>query len=269
MSVTIKTVDGVTFLSSQLLADAPGIAHGFSTRVGGVSAAPFDSLNLSFSRGDEAEHVSENYRRFCSAIGTDYTRRVRNKQIHTDIVRRVTAEDVLSQPDQPVPHQADGLVTDVPGICLTVFTADCAPILLYDPHRQCIAAIHSGWRSTALRIAQRGVEAMINHYDCKPEHILAAIGPSIGPCCFETDRDVPDAMPAWAGAHIHPLGSERFRVDLKAIIRQTLEHSGVLPEHIDQSDHCTACRPDLYWSHRIIGRDRGSMAAMIQLTTNP
>lgn len=265
MSITMNTVDGITVLSSCLLEGTPGIAHGFSTRVGGVSAPPFDALNLSFNRGDEADRVAENFRRFCTAIGTDHTRQAANKQIHTDVVRRVTAEGLLPRSE---PYAADGLVTDVPGICLTVFTADCVPVLLCDPHRRCVAAIHSGWRSTALCIAQRGVESMINHYGCRPEHIRAAIGPSIGPCCFETDRDVPDAMPRWAAPHITPLGNERFRVDLKAIIRRTLERSGVLPEHIDVSDHCTACRPDLYWSHRILGPARGSMAAMIQLTND-
>ena len=268
MSVTLQTVNGVGLLTSSLLTQTPGIAHGFSTRVGGVSQPPYHSLNLGFNRGDDPEQVSENFRRFCSAIGTDHTRRVKNRQIHTAVVRSVTAADILNDPDA-VPAEADGLVTDVPGLCLTVFTADCVPILLCDPGRRCVAAIHSGWRSTALCIAQRGVEAMVDRYGCRPQDILAAVGPSIGPCCFETDRDVPDAMPAWAEPHIRPLGNERFRVDLKAIVRRTLERSGLLPEHIDLSDHCTACRDDLYWSHRMVGAARGSMAAMIQLTTNP
>lgn len=260
MSMTIQIHGDVPVLSSSLLRGTGCVSHGFSTRLGGVSRPPFDSLNLGHLRGDAADLVEENFRLFCSAAGTDPTRRVKNRQIHTDLVRRVSAPDPAGQV-----HEGDGLVTDVPGLCLTVFTADCVPLLLCDPRRRCIAAVHSGWRSTAMTIAQRAVETMVDHYGCRPEDILAAIGPSIGPCCFETDRDVPDAMPRWAAPHIRPLGGQRWRVDLKAIVALTLERCGLARAHMDVSDHCTACRPDLYWSHRMVGPERGSMAAMIQL----
>ena len=261
MSMVSKTIGGVPFLSSPLLEATGAVAHGFSTRLGGVSLPPFDQLNLGFNRGDDAARVAENYRLFCTAIGTDSGQRIRNRQIHSDLVRKVTGPDAADTE----PCSADGLVTDVPGLCLTVFTADCVPLLLCDPRRGCVAAVHSGWRSTAMTIAARAVETMVSDYGCRPEDLVAAIGPSIGPCCFETDRDVPDAMPDWAAPHIRPLGNARYRVDLKAIVAQTLTRCGITADHMDISEHCTACRTDLYWSHRLLGAARGSMATMIQL----
>ena len=246
------------------------MAHGFSTRLGGVSPAPWDSLNLGANRGDDPKNVAENFRRFCAALGTDADALVKNHQVHSDLVRPVTREDILSSPELPGPVDADGLVTDVPGVCLTIFSADCIPVLLYDPKKRVIAAAHAGWRGTAQGIAARAAEAMQRHYGCSPEHILAAIGPGISPCCFETHADVPDGLRAGLGADaqafIRPLSQEgKFSVDLKGANARWLERSGLLPEHIAICPACTACAGDTFWSHRRQGNTRGSMAAMIQL----
>ena len=245
-----------------------GAAHGFSTRLGGVSPAPMDSLNLGANRGDDPANVRENFIRFCAAIGADVNALVKNHQIHSDIIRPVTREDVLPAPESPGVAEADGLVTDQPGVCLTIFSGDCIPVLLYDPVRRCIAAVHAGWRGTAAGAAARAAETMVRDYGCKPEHILAAIGPGIGPCCFETHIDVPDGLRAGLGADaeafIRPLPREgKFSVDLKGANAKWLERAGV--RHIAVCPACTACRLDTFWSHRIQGNRRGSMAAMIQL----
>ena len=126
-----------------------GAPHGFSTRLGGVSPAPWDSLNLGAGRGDDPARVGENFRRFCRAVGTDAHALVKNHQVHGTDIRSVTRADVLSDPALPGEFPADGLVTDQPGVCLTIFSGDCIPILLYDPHRNVIAAVHAGWRGTA------------------------------------------------------------------------------------------------------------------------
>ena len=269
MSVILQSDRPVPHLSSTLLAHAGGIAHGFSTRLGGVSSAPFDSLDLGYNRGDDPTCVAENYRRFCAAIGADHNRVVKSRQIHTDGIRMVTEADLGVSLCEPAPYEADGLVTNVPGLCLTVFTADCVPALLHDPVARCIAAVHSGWRSTAMAILPKTVETMVSHFGCQPKDILAAIGPAIGGCCFQTQKEVPDAMLAtygdMAAPYIRPDGPDHFRVDLRGIIGQSLLDAGLTDNHIDISDHCTACRPDLFWSHRLIGNERGSMAAMIQL----
>lgn len=269
MSVVLNTTHPVPHLSSTLLTGAGGIAHGFSTRLGGVSTAPFDSLDLGYNRGDDPARVAENYRRFCTAIGANHTQVIKSRQIHTDNIRIVTGADLGVGLCDPAPYEADGLVTNVPGLCLTVFTADCVSVLLYDPVARCVAAVHSGWRSTAMAIVPKAVEIMVSRFGCHREDILAAIGPAIGGCCFQTQKEVPNAMLEtygdMAAPFIRPDGPEHFRVDLKGIIAQSLRDAGLAPDHIDISDHCTACRGDFYWSHRLIGNARGSMAAMIQL----
>ena len=247
-----------------------GAAHGFSTRLGGVSPAPWDSLNLGANRGDEPANVAENFRRFCAAVGADPDALVKNHQVHSDRVRPVTRADVMDGPAAPGVFDADGLITNEPGVCLTVFSGDCIPILLYDPEARVIAAAHAGWRGTAAGIAARAAEAMVRDYGCDPVHILAAIGPGIGPCCFEIHADVPDGLRGGLGPEaepfIHPLpGGEKFTVDLKGANARWLECSGLAPEHIAVCPACTACLLDTFWSHRVQGNVRGSMAAAIQL----
>ncbi len=246
-----------------------GAAHGFSTRLGGVSPAPMDSLNLGASRGDDPENLRENFIRFCAAVGTDADALVKNQQVHSTIIRPVTRADVMESPETPGTFEADGLITDEPGVCLTIFSGDCIPILLYDPVRRCAAAAHAGWRGAAAGIAARAVEAM-RDLGCRPENILAAIGPGIGPCCFETHADVPAGLRASLGAEaeafIRPLPkSGKFSVDLKGANARWLERTGLTREHIAVCPACTACNLDIFWSHRVQGGRRGSMAAMIQL----
>ena len=247
-----------------------GARHGFSTRQGGVSPAPWDSLNLGATLGDDPVNVRWNFNRFCSVIGTDEEALVKNRQVHGDLIRPVTEADILPDPAQPGVFEADGLITDRPGVCLTVFSGDCIPILLYDPVRRCAAAAHAGWRGTALGIAARAAEAMVRDYGCRTENILAAIGPGIGPCCFETHGDVPDGLRSGLGEDaapfIRPLPKpEKFSVDLKGANARWLERTGLRREHIAVCDACTACNLDIFWSHRVQGSARGSMAAMIQL----
>lgn len=247
-----------------------GVAHGFSTRIGGVSPAPWDSLNLGANRGDAPDHVTENFRRFCGAVGTDFHTIIKNHQVHSDRIRAVTHDDVLPSAHLSGNFDGDGLITDIPGLCLTIFSADCIPVLLYDPVKRVIAATHAGWRGTALGIAAKAVQRMQSDYACRPQDILAAIGPGISPCCFETHADVPDGllngMGEDAAPFIRPLSREgKFSVDLKGANGRWLERVGLLPQHIAISDACTACDRESFWSHRILGQQRGSMAAMIQL----
>ena len=150
-----------------------------------------------------------------------------------------------------------------------IFSADCIPTLYFDPVSRCIGAAHAGWRGTALGIAEKTVRTMARVYGAKPENIRAAIGPGIGKCCFETDGDVPEALRAALGreadACMTAEENGKWHVDLKAANARLLRRAGVLRQHIAVSDACTACQPDLYWSHRITGDARGSQAALICL----
>ena len=144
----------------------------------------------------------------------------------------------------------------------------CGTVLLYDPVHQAIGAVHAGWRGCAAGIVEKTVAAMGTAYGSRPAELLAALGPCIGPCCFETDGDVPEAMRAALGAIANAyitVKGPKFHVDLAGLNRQWLLRAGLLPERIEVSGICTACRPDLFWSHRKMGDQRGVQAAVISL----
>ena len=244
-----NTKNGITYLTADTLC---GVCHGFSTRPGGVSPAPWDSLNLGVGRGDDMENVRENYRRFCAAVGTDAQRVVLSKQIHEDGVRHVTEADAGKGLWRERDYSSvDSMVTDAPHLPLVVFSADCNVILLHDPVRGTIGACHAGWRGTALGIAAKTVREMVRLFGCDTANIHAAIGPAIGQCCFETDADVPEAMREafnWADEYISEgRAAGKFYVDLKGVNKRQLEEAGV--RNIEVSDICTCCNEN-FCSHR-------------------
>ncbi len=247
-----------------LTAESVGAAHCFTTRLGGVSTGALASLNIGSSRGDDPQNVRENFRRLGRAIGFQPENLVLSRQTHSDIVHKATAQDRGAGFCAPPLTECDGLITDVPGLALCVFTADCTPILLWDSETGAVGAVHAGWRGTASAIAARAVEAMTREYGSKPENIRAAIGPNIGPCHFETDEDVPQAMLAAFGPEIQewisPSG-EKYHLDLKAINAWILRRAGV--QQIDVSSECTYCQSSRFWSHRVTGGQRGAQGAII------
>ena len=267
MSFLTQQKNGLLYHTSTVL-EGGGAVHGFSSRLGGVSEGEFAALNLRGSCADSAENVRENYR-LCAALGASEERAVLSKQVHSDTVRAVTAADAGKGLLRPADYEADALITDVAGLPLFVFSADCIVILLHDREAGCVGAVHAGWRGTAKAIVQIAVEAMSAEYGADPAHIRAAIGPGIGPCCFETDDDVPQAMTEAMGAAAAPCLERRgakWHVDLKGLNRLQLIASGVPEDQIDTCPLCTACRPDLYWSHRRMGEHRGVQGAMIVKT---
>ena len=269
MSFVEHNTNGVVLHTSSIF-DRTAVVHGFSTRLGGVSEGFRASLNL---RGggpdpDDPEKVRENYRRFCAAVGADMDGLVLSKQVHEDTVRHVTAADAGKGLRVPTDYTADALVTDEPGLSLMVFSADCIILLLHDPVSRSVGAVHAGWRGTALDLPAKTVREMGRLFGAKPEDIRVAIGAGIGPCCFETHDDVPDAMRAAFGpgaeAYIAPRGG-KWTVDLKGVNAWRLREAGVAADHIDICPLCTACRQDLYWSHRKVGDRRGVQGALIGL----
>ncbi len=259
MSVDIVKIGKIEYLT----ADGIAVPHCFTTRLGGVSKAPMDSMNLAVRLDDTEASVSRNFEILGCALGFDPKNLVLTRQTHTDIVRVVTEADRQGCLHRVYP-ECDGLVTNTPGLALVVFTADCTPILLHDPVTEAVGAVHAGWRGTAKAIAAKAVEAMVANFGSDPANIRAAIGPNIGPCCFETDADVPQAMGEAfsdaAEAWIHPVGN-KYYVNLKELNALALRRAGV--EKIEISPLCTACRTDLFWSHRRMGQQRGSQGAVI------
>ena len=266
MSFETHTREDLLWLSSSVL-DGQAVRHGFSTRLGGVSPAPWDSLNLGLSRGDCTENLRENSRRFCAAVGTDWQRTVISQQTHSQNIRVVTQADAGKGIVCPRDYtDVDAMMTDVPGLSLVVFSADCGTILLHDPVRRCIAAVHAGWRGAAMGLAAKTALRMQEIYGTRPEALRAALGPAIGSCCFETDDDVPRAMHEALGAEADPFMTrqgKKWHIDLKGINAHWLRRLGV--QHIDICTDCTACMPRLYWSHRKMGNRRGVQGALICL----
>lgn len=250
-----------------LTSTAITVPHCFSTRHGGVSTGHLSSLNLGIHRGDVRENVEKNYELLGAAVGFDPETLVFTHQTHTDIVARVGKEHCGDGLKREVIVERDGLVTNEAGVTLIVFSADCTPILLHDPVHRAIGAVHSGWRGTAAGIVKKAVEKMTAEYGTDPKDVQAAIGPCIGKCCFETHGEVPEAMLVALGEDaacaITDHHNGKFHVDLKELNRLWLQKAGV--QTVDISADCTACQPDRFWSHRIVGNARGSLAAIIRL----
>lgn len=250
--------------------DNSGIVHGFSTRKGGVSEGCFASLNLRLGgpNPDDREKVVENYRRFCTAVGADVDGTVLSVQVHEDTIRAVTAADAGKGLFRERDYTADALITNEPGLSLMVFSADCGIFLLHDPVSGCIGAVHAGWRGTVLDLPAKTVREMGRRYGAKPENIRVAMGAGIGCCCFETNKDVPDAMLAAFGPEvdrlIHVFG-DKWKVDLEGVNLWRLQEAGIRKEHLDSMGVCTYCTGELYWSHRRDGDARGVQAALIAL----
>lgn len=250
-TLEILTAEGIT---------AP---HCFTTRLGGVSCGALSSMNLAIKLDETDENVTRNFEILGSALGFGIEDLVLTRQTHSDIVRVVSRSDCNGCFHRDYP-ECDALVTNDPGVTLTVFTADCTPLLFHDPVTGAVGAAHAGWRGTVSAIGPKTVAAMIENFGCKAEDIHAAIGPNIGFCHFETDADVPDALLAAFGEEILPFirqSGGKYFVDLKEINALILRRCGV--RHIEISEDCTMCQPERFWSHRVTRGIRGSQGALI------
>ncbi len=260
MSVITKRNGTLEYLVAESIA-AP---HCFTTRLGGVSTGHLESLNLSMSRGDDPANVVENFRRVGTVLGFSPQDVVKPYQTHSDIVLQVGRQHRGMGLLTPSPAEGDALVTNEPGVALFVSTADCTPILLWDPVTGAVGAAHAGWRGTAAQIGAKTVFAMQKAFGCDPANIRAAIGPNIGFCHFETDGDVPQAMIAALGEETTPFiraQGEKFYLDLKAINALSLRRTGV--KNVDISNECTVCQCHRFWSHRVTRGQWGAQGAII------
>jgi purine-nucleoside/S-methyl-5'-thioadenosine phosphorylase / adenosine deaminase len=263
----------------------PWLVHGFSTRPGGVS--PLESekvLNLGFMEWDPRENGLENRRLFQSALGAADLKLIPLKQIHSDAIR------VFPQPAADI-CKGDASTTNRPGLLLGIQTADCVPILLVDPKKRAVAAIHAGWRGTLARITQKAVGRMQFEFGSKPADLLSAIGPSIGPCCYEVAADFVTKFTAQfadagdyfdeprSGEEPNPLQwlnmkppghqppPKNVHLDLRKANRSQLLAAGLRTQNIFVSNLCTACHTDLLFSHRREGPLSGRLMSAIGLRT--
>ena len=210
--IVLKYSGGVPYFQFPLLDQTGMVNHCFSTRLGGVSTGCYESMNLSPSKADSPENVRENYRRLCEAIGVNLKKTVLSRQTHTTVVRKVAVEDcgkgLFRQRDY---DNVDGLMTDIPGIVLVTFYADCVPLYFLDPVHRAAAVSHSGWKGTAAAMGARTLEAMNQAYGTRPEDVLACIGPSICQDCYEVGEEVAEHFPQ---EYLKKNSRERWQLDL-------------------------------------------------------
>ena len=256
-----------------------GVAEGvFTTRLGGVSGQEkgqehLSSLNLSFTRGDRPENVRENFRRVADELGVTADRFVFTDQTHTDHVRVVTEADAGCGLTRERTYQdIDALVTDVPGLVLSVFVADCVPVAVVDPVRRAIGLAHSGWRGTVAGITEKMIRCMTAQYGSDPKDLVCAIGPSICRDCYEISEDVAEQFArAFAGHESESLTDKHnghYQLDLWKANELVLRRAGVPAAHISVTGICTCCNKEVLFSHRGAHGMRGNLGAFLMLRTD-
>lgn len=261
----------VPYLRYPLFSDTGIVKHGFSTRLGGVSEGCYASMNLSFTRGDREEDVRENFRRIADAIGVRCEDMVFSQQTHTSNVRVVTEADRGMGITRPLAWQdVDGLVTDVPGICLVTFYADCVPLFFVDPVKKVIGLSHSGWRGTVAKIGKETIRKMREVYGCDPGDILAAVGPSICQDCYEVSEEVIRQFQEHfsekdRASLFYKKENGKYQLDLWRANELIFLESGIKTEHIAVTNICTHCNSEVLYSHRAMGDQRGNLAAFLAL----
>lgn len=249
--------------------DYLNLKHGVSTRLGGLSRPPFATLNLGLKTADDPDAVNLNRKLFCQAVGVPLDRLVTAQQVHGSQVFVVEKQDAGRGGDsyETAIAGTDALVTAQPGVPLMLFYADCVPVLIYDPAQRVVAVSHAGWKGTVAKIAQKTVAVMQEKFGTRPADCVAAIGPSIGPDCYEVDQPVIDELQAafsWWEELVVPRG-ERWLLDLWQANRRQLEEIGLDARNIEVSGVCTQCNSALFYSHRGDGGGTGRMGAIIML----
>ncbi len=267
-----KEKDKVRYLQFPALMKPEVCRHLFSTRIGGVSEGDLGSMNLSYTRGDKKENVDENFKRIAQILDCNVNDFVLSHQTHTTNVRVVSKEDkgkgITKERDY---ENVDGLITNVPGVVLSTFYADCVPLYFLDPVRKAIGLSHSGWRGTVNKMGMVTVRKMMEEYGCNPKDMIAVIGPSICVDCYEVSMDVAkEFMVAFADAHnlekiVIPKNKEKAMLDLWQANLAVLLEAGIMAENISLPDICTACNKDILFSHRASNGKRGNLGAFLVL----
>lgn len=268
-----KTKNGVTYLTYPAFDKFQEFYHGFSTRLGGVSKGIYESMNLSFSRGDEENAVLENYHRMADAIGFSLEQIVCSDQTHTTNIRLVTEKDhgkgVVREKDYT---DVDGLITNLPGTTLTTFYADCVPLFFLDPENRAIGLAHSGWRGTVGKIGEKMVWSMKETFGTKPEKLYVGIGPSICQDCYEVSQDVADQFMEAFPDHqkdqslLYETNQGKYQLNLWRANELVLMEAGILKEHLSFPGICTCCNPEFLFSHRASQGKRGNLCAFLGIS---
>lgn len=260
-----KIMEGVLLLTYPLLEKTEFVTHGFTTRMGGVSEGYCSTMNISTTRGDAPEAVEENRKRLARALGVKVEDFTYTHQTHTTNVAVVREEDRGKRF-----METDGMVTNVPGICLVTFYADCVPLYFVDPVHKAIGLSHSGWRGTVGRMGQVTLEKMKEVYGTRPEDIYAAIGPSICQDCYEVSGDVIEEFQKSFKKSVCPQlfykkENGKYQLNLWRANQLVLTEAGVAEQKIAVTNLCTHCNPEILFSHRSTGVKRGNLSALLAI----
>lgn len=267
----IQKVNEVEYLTYPLLENTNFVKHGFSTRLGGVSEGVCSTMNLSFSRGDKEEAVRENFRRMAEALDVQVEDFVFSKQTHTTNVRVVTEEDRGKGIIKPLDYDdVDGLITNVPGICLSTFYADCVPLFFVDPVHKAIGLSHSGWRGTVGKIGKVTIEKMTQEFGTDPKDVFVAIGPSICQDCYEVSEDVIEQFQEnfaeeYRNELFYKKENGKYQLNLWRANEIVFQEAGILEEHMATTNVCTCCNYKVLFSHRASQGKRGNLAAFLAI----
>lgn len=260
-----KIMEGVPLLTYPLLEKTEFVTHGFTTRMGGVGEGYCSTMNISTTRGDDPKAIEENQRRLARALGVRVEDFTYTHQTHTTNVAVVREEDRGKRF-----METDGMVTDVPGICLVTFYADCVPLYFVDPVHRAIGLSHSGWRGTVKRMGQVTLERMKEAYGTKPEDVFAAIGPSICQDCYEVSGDVIEEFRenfsefVWSQL-FYEKENGKYQLNLWRANQIVLTEAGVEAQNIAVTNLCTHCNPEILFSHRSTGVKRGNLSALLAI----
>lgn len=265
----IKTEDGtdLEYLTFPSFARLP-VSHLVTTRLGGVSKGEFSAMNFSVERGDSKEAVAVNYRRIAQVLGCSPEDMVASHQTHTANIRRVGGQDrgkgIVRERDY---ENIDGLITNVPGVVLVTFYADCVPLLFVDPVHRAVGLAHSGWRGTAERMGGCMVKAMAENFGSLPSEMYAAIGPSICRDCYEVSEEVAVRFTDMLGEGVAVPGekSGKYQLDLWLANKMILQQAGIPEERIAVTDICTSHNSSYLFSHRASGGRRGNIGVFLML----
>lgn len=269
-----KQTDGVGYFQFPLLEQCGIVTHGFSTKIGGVSKGVYATMNLGVSRGDDPDAVLENYKRITNVLHMPWERVVLSHQTHTTNIRVVTESDAGTGLIKKREYEnIDGLITNIPNLPLVTFFADCVPLYFVDPVHHAIGLSHSGWRGTVNRMGRCTIEAMQQQYGSNPADILACIGPSICKDCYEVGSEVAEEFikgfhPEQKTLLLTKKPNGKYLLDLWKANEIILLEAGIQTNHLAVTDVCTQCNPDLLYSHRVMGNERGNLAAFLCLKNN-
>lgn len=264
----INKRDTIEYLTFDSFDRCNYLKHLFTTRKGGVSSGIYESMNLSYSRGDDKECVDENFKRIADLFETSPEYIVCGAQTHTSNIKIVTKLDAGAGVTRKTPYQdIDGLITNEKDIVLCTSHADCTPVFFTDPVHKIIGLAHSGWRGTAERIGEKMVQFMCREYGSDPKDILCGIGPCICGDCYEVSWDVARFFTEYSNPSVLKKSKvpEKYQLDLKLANQEILLNAGILKEHIEITDFCTACHSEYLFSHRASGGKRGNCCAFIKL----